>query len=162
MSQGDHSKCVRNAFLIAMVPVVVCCGVLFFFDPNQYHFYPTCIFHQATGLLCPGCGSLRAIHQLLHGHLVTAFRFNPLLVVSMPALTTLSLVHMLRKQKSVPAQTGLWPRWLWALGIALVVVSIWRNLPGAPDLIVPPDVPTGDGSKPAENKFGYMDSKVVP
>ncbi|MCX6913024.1 MAG: DUF2752 domain-containing protein, partial [Verrucomicrobia bacterium] len=60
--------------------------VLFCFDPRQYHFYPICFFHKATGLLCPGCGALRATHQLLHGHLAAAFRFNPMLVASLPFL----------------------------------------------------------------------------
>jgi hypothetical protein len=33
--------------------------------------------------MCPGCGSQRAVHQLLHGHLFASFSLNPLL---MPAL----------------------------------------------------------------------------
>jgi hypothetical protein len=64
----------------------VACIVLFYFDPRQYHFYPVCFFHQTTGLLCPGCGTLRGLHQLLHGHLAAAFRFNPMLIVSLPFL----------------------------------------------------------------------------
>ena len=62
--------------------VALAAGVLFCFDPNRYPFYPLCFFHRATGLLCPGCGSLRALHQLLHGNLATAFHFNALLVSS--------------------------------------------------------------------------------
>ncbi len=37
-----------------------------------------------TGLLCPGCGSQRAIHQLLHGHLAASFQYNQLFL---PAIT---------------------------------------------------------------------------
>jgi len=59
-------------------------AILFCFDPSGYSFFPICVFHQTTGLLCPGCGSLRALHQLLHGHLLIAFRFNPLLLLSLP------------------------------------------------------------------------------
>ena len=59
-------------------------AILFCFDPSA-GFYPVCLFHQATGLLCPGCGSLRAMHQLLHGHLLAAFEFNPLLLLCLPA-----------------------------------------------------------------------------
>lgn len=37
-----------------------------------------------TGLDCPGCGSQRAVHELLHGHIQSAFYLNPLFVVSLP------------------------------------------------------------------------------
>ena len=37
-----------------------------------------------TGLNCPGCGTARGLHQLLHGNFVAAFEFNPLLVILLP------------------------------------------------------------------------------
>ncbi|WP_423346907.1 DUF2752 domain-containing protein [Larkinella sp. VNQ87] len=37
-----------------------------------------------TGLQCPGCGSQRCLHQLMHGHLAQAYGYNPLLVLSLP------------------------------------------------------------------------------
>jgi hypothetical protein len=58
--------------------------VLFYFEPGKYPFYPLCPFHTLTGLNCPACGSLRAVHQLSHGNILAAFHFNPLLVVSLP------------------------------------------------------------------------------
>src|SRR2546421_11472933 len=64
------------------LPILVCAGlalvgaaVLFWFEPTQHAFYPICAFHRTTGLLCPGCGSLRALHQLLHGQVAAAFHF---------------------------------------------------------------------------------------
>ena len=38
-------------------------------------------FHAMTGLWCPGCGGLRAVHDLTHGHLVTALHENALVVL---------------------------------------------------------------------------------
>src|ERR1700730_11233149 len=58
--------------------------VLFCFNPSEYRFYPVCLFHSYTGLLCPGCGSLRALHQLVHGHVIAALRFNILLISALP------------------------------------------------------------------------------
>src|SRR5262249_16351094 len=60
--------------------------VLFCFDPANVRIYPAGAFHAVTGMDCPGCGSLRAMHQLLHGHLATAMRLNPLAVLSVPFL----------------------------------------------------------------------------
>jgi hypothetical protein len=112
--------------------------VLFCFDPRQCHFYPVCFFHQATGLLCPGCGALRATHQLLHGHFAAAFRFNPMLVVSLPLLLWFGAKYALQQARSQPVTIGVRPLWLWpALG-AVLVVGVLRNLPGSPFAILRP------------------------
>lgn len=42
--------------------------------------YPPCPFHALTGLHCPGCGTLRSLHQVLHLNLWQAVRFNVLTV----------------------------------------------------------------------------------
>lgn len=60
--------------------------VYFFFNPSENSFFIPCPFHYITGLFCPGCGSQRAIHLLLHGDIVGAFRFNPLMVLTLPIL----------------------------------------------------------------------------
>ena len=38
--------------------------------------YPSCVFHQMTGLWCPGCGLTRGTYQLLHGHVGAALGYN--------------------------------------------------------------------------------------
>ncbi len=58
--------------------------VLFFFDPATAGFYPPCLFKTVLGMGCPGCGSLRAVHQMLHGHLAAAWELNPPVVVALP------------------------------------------------------------------------------
>ncbi|MEY2428204.1 MAG: hypothetical protein QOJ40_1089 [Verrucomicrobiota bacterium] len=108
-----------------------CCGavVLFLFNPAQHSFYPFCPFHRATGLLCPGCGSLRALHQLLHGHFGTALRFNALLVASLPVAGFFLARFVARKLKNQAAPFMIPTIWLWwALGVMLVF-GIVRNLP---------------------------------
>ena len=55
--------------------------VHFLFNPSHYGFYPRCILYRMTGIYCPGCGALRASHQLIHGHFLTALRCNALLVL---------------------------------------------------------------------------------
>ena len=104
--------------------------VLFCFDPRQYHFYPVCFFHQTTGLLCPGCGALRAMHQLLHGHLAAAFRFNPVLIASLPFVFWAGARFALQKARHQPLSLSLRPAWLWLILAAVLVISVLRNLPG--------------------------------
>lgn len=111
--------------------------VLFWFDPSQYGFYPTCLFHKTTGLLCPACGSLRAMHQLLHGHLATAFHFNPVLVLSLPFCVWFLGVYTVRRSKDQPMNLALPAKWIWLLAAIVLAFSIWRNLPGSPFAVLP-------------------------
>jgi hypothetical protein len=105
-------------------------AVLFLFDPSTAGFYPVCLLHQTTGLQCPGCGGLRAVHQLSHGHLAAAWRLNPFVVALLPVGLWLGLRELAR------ALTGRqWPGLVtrplfgWLLAGALVVFGILRNVP---------------------------------
>ena len=77
----------------AIVLTVVVCGlgVLFWVNPESVPFMPRCLFHQFTGWDCPACGTQRALHQLLHGHLYEAFAYNPFLLISLPYVGALAL-----------------------------------------------------------------------
>jgi hypothetical protein len=105
-------------------------GYLAAVDPNEPGHYPGCPFLAITGWYCPGCGSLRAVHALAHGHLGEALARNPLTVLTLPVLAwcwatwTWRLVTGRRRETALPA----WVIWGW-LG---VVLAFWlvRNLPG--------------------------------
>jgi hypothetical protein len=128
----------RTVLIVCALLAAVAGLMLFCFDPRQYHFYPVCFFHQTTGLLCPGCGALRATHQLLHGHLAAAFRFNPVLVVSLPMLLWCGVSFARQKASRRPFSLGLRPVWLWLILAVVLVVSVLRNLPGAPFAMLRP------------------------
>ena len=107
--------------------------ILYFFAPTQYAFYPRCLFHALTGLSCPGCGSLRAIHNLLHGHWADAFHLNPLLIVLLP-LFPAALVAYVFKATTGRELFSIFKRrvWIWLLLGVIVVFSVLRNLPFGP------------------------------
>lgn len=69
------SKSTGIYFLIGLTGIIIY-GIL---DPEYFPF-PKCPFRSITGLLCPGCGSQRAVHQILHGHLMKAVQLNVLLI----------------------------------------------------------------------------------
>lgn len=70
-----------KAWVNSAVLVALLAGgwVVYAYPPGQHTFYPRCVFKAATGWDCPGCGSTRAVHQLLHGNVAAAFRLNPFL-----------------------------------------------------------------------------------
>jgi uncharacterized protein DUF2752 len=100
---------------IVPLAAVTALAVLYAFPPAQYAFYPQCVFRWATGFDCPGCGSLRSVHCLLHGEFAAAFRLNPLLYVLVPLL--LICRHHLHK-----------PAWVWSFTGVVLVFTILRNL----------------------------------
>jgi hypothetical protein len=127
----------RATGFLPLIPVLVALSlmgavaVLFLFNPAEHGFYPFCLLYQTTGLLCPGCGGLRAVHQLLHGHLAAAFRFNALFVCSLPLFAWFGTRQLLAKIRGEAAPRLVRPLWLW-LGFAILVVfGILRNLPFA-------------------------------
>ena len=65
----------------------------FIFEPGKTGIFPTCMFRTLTGLACPGCGSTRALHQLLHGHIASAFVLNPLLLIVLPIMLYVLVRH---------------------------------------------------------------------
>ena len=56
----------------------------YFFDPAKADVFLPCPFRLATGWLCPGCGTQRAVHLFLHGDFLAAFHSNPLAVILVP------------------------------------------------------------------------------
>src|SRR5258708_976408 len=83
---AESDRAPRSPFVLVLLTLTGGAAVLFLFNPSEWGFYPFCFFYRTTGLLCPGCGSLRAMHQLLHGHFVAALHFNALFVLSLPLL----------------------------------------------------------------------------
>jgi hypothetical protein len=104
-------------------------AVVFFFNPNTHGFYPVCLFHQLTGLNCPGCGATRAAYQLLHGHLLRALRDNALFVLSLAVLAVWNARFVFRKWENPNATLNVSPGVLWAFLVVTFVFTILRNQP---------------------------------
>ncbi|MER7500187.1 DUF2752 domain-containing protein [Nonomuraea pusilla] len=99
-------------------------------DPNQPGHYPTCPFLWITGLYCPGCGSLRAVHALAHLDVVKAVDMNPLMVAMLPLLLFWWGRWAVRAWQGRPRRTTLaHPAWLWAFLAIVMVYWVVRNLP---------------------------------
>ena len=97
-------------------------------DPNRPGHYVTCPLLALTGLACPGCGGLRATHDLAHLDLVGAWSMNPLWVVVAPLLVVLWAVWLVRAWRGRPAPrvpAGV----AWATLGVLVVFGVLRNVP---------------------------------
>ena len=72
--------------------------LLFLFNPETTSYYPRCPFYVLTGLQCPGCGTLRGLHALMHLHLADAWRFNPAMIVSVPYNWVVSFIPQILQE----------------------------------------------------------------
>jgi hypothetical protein len=113
--------------------------VLFRHNPAGSMIFPPCPFRALTGLYCPGCGSLRAVHQLLHGHLGSAFALNPLLIIVLPFMGYAFVSYgMMSFGKQRPALLPA-PAYLgWLMLIVIVLYGILRNIPDYPFCLLAP------------------------
>jgi hypothetical protein len=120
----------RYGLMIAAVALAGVGALLFWFNPAEHAFYPQCFFHKVTGWHCPGCGGLRAVHQLLHGHLLAALHLNGLAVFSLPLFAGLLWREFAGRRFEAKGRRYVCPRLIWSFVGALLAFSVLRNFPG--------------------------------
>ena len=114
-------------------------AVLYHFPPDQYTFYPRCIFKLLTGLNCPGCGGTRCLHALVHGDLLQALAFNPLVVLALPYVLVAGTQLVLRD--GLGKKASIWRLPSWSISVLFwVVVTFWilRNVDAYPFQLLAP------------------------
>ncbi|MCK9893352.1 DUF2752 domain-containing protein [Frankia sp. AgB32] len=98
-------------------------------DPAHPGHYPSCPFRWATSLDCPGCGTLRALHQALHGHVGEAANYNLFFVVAAPILAVGWVVAIARAAGWRRPLPRVPPRLLPAIPVLVIAFWVLRNLP---------------------------------
>ena len=101
-----------------------------------------CNIKSLTGLECPGCGGQRSFHFLLHGHILTAARYNLFLVISTPFFAIFYIrfiqVYILKKEKYLSSFIFK-PAFGYTLLIFVIVFFVLRNIPFLPfSYLAPP------------------------
>ena len=119
----------RFVLISGVLVLVVGIAILYRFNPAGNSWYPQCWFRSHTGLLCPGCGCLRAAHSVLHGEWVAAWHLNPWIYFFW-SQGGWSLGETLFRRKSPDWFLGFWTfPWTSPLIItALLLFGIFRNI----------------------------------
>lgn len=134
----------RNRAIGVLVLIVsaIALAHVYSVDPATSDEYPTCVFHDLTGLHCPGCGSLRAIQQLLHGNLLAALRMNVLAVTLLPVMLAYIGISAIASWRgtTIPWRRPRWvpAGWRWWIVALVIGFGVLRNVPYWPfELLAP-------------------------
>lgn len=123
----------RSTVVVIWSLIIAGAAYLFFFEPGKSGFFPGCPFRILTGLLCPGCGTTRALHQILHGHFGTAFTLNPLLLFAIPfAVFAFIRYSVIVMRGGVPRPNSLPAPVIYAIFFIILSFWIFRNTPYYP------------------------------
>lgn len=118
-------------YAVAAIAVVIVGAVLFLFNPAETGVFPRCPFLMLTGYECPGCGSQRAIHALLHGDIIRAWDYNPLLVIAVPyiILGFIAELSFRRSRLMRTVRDRLYSgRAVWIVLTVIIIYWIGRNV----------------------------------
>lgn len=105
-----------NLIIFGGLAVILC--AVYFFDPNSDPIFPPCPTHAITDFYCCGCGTLRALHALVHGDFKEAISQNVLTVIFLPILPLMAIFPQWFRFKFVP----------FAVLLIFIVFTILRNL----------------------------------
>ena len=88
-----------------------------------------CLFHEITGLYCPGCGVTRMVLSIFKGDMKEAFCYNQLLFISFPAIifyTVDYIISFIKNRKPLYKNIS---NTVWIVYIVLLIIfMIIRNI----------------------------------
>lgn len=89
-----------------------------------------CIFHQLTGLYCPGCGISRMCISILRLDFLSALRYNSVIMFLLPVLLLMGMQLTVSYVKTGNKQLSKGQKVLvWIMSAILVLFGVIRNLP---------------------------------
>ncbi len=138
-------KLMKRILVYALAACLPIAFFIFFHDFYHDHspFALPCLFHQLTGLWCPGCGGQRALHFLLHGQFLTALRHNvlvPFVVAGGLYLYYMIIESWILGNQRLLNSFHISPRYAGYFIIFLALYAMLRNIPASPFVYLAPPV----------------------
>lgn len=113
-----------------VIILIVALYLLYSLNPEIYPIFPKCPFLLITGYECPGCGTQRSIHQLLHLNIGAALKYNAFMVLALPyVFFAIYMEYFGGKQRNSKLYSVLFGRYS-ALLILIIILLYWilRNI----------------------------------
>ena len=122
----------QNLLLIISIPIALLALGIFYFsiNPTSFAYTPKCPFHTLTGFHCPGCGSQRALHQILHGHIWEGLKHNFLILLAVLLICYKIFILFTNSNSSKSPKNLLQHHYApWIIFTFIMAFWILRNLP---------------------------------
>ena len=102
----------------------------FFYDPGNFKYFPSCPLYSISGIYCPGCGSQRAMHDLLHLNIVGAIGHNMLIVPAIIVVVYNYTIKLLENKRGAVLYNFMYePKAPIIVFMVIMVFWILRNIP---------------------------------
>lgn len=108
--------------------VIVLATAYYFFDPVEVKWMPKCIWKVATGTDCPGCGSQRMAHALMHGDIRGAWHANAYALCMMPVIIFLLWLEFTKGRYPKLYAIVHRPAVISSLVATIIIWWVFRNL----------------------------------
>ena len=102
----------------------------YFYELNPYGnspYFLKCPFYQISGYQCPGCGTQRAFHELLHLRIFEAIKQNLLFVLAIPYVLMIFYTSFHQEKYKRLRQLLMGNRTLLFLLIIAILFGVFRN-----------------------------------
>ncbi|MEN8116401.1 MAG: DUF2752 domain-containing protein [Bacteroidota bacterium] len=125
---------------LGLLFIIIGIAVLFFvLDPEKHKIFPNCLFHSLTGGYCPGCGSQRALHNLLHLNFAGVVRNNFLFLPAALFILYHYLHPVLNKTFKWKLPNLFYKKYTpWVVFVIVILFWILRNLTWYPFSVLAP------------------------
>ncbi len=121
-------KIMKKKLIITLVLLTLLVAYLLL--GSYFHIYMFCPIKKITGLYCPGCGVTRMCLSILKGNFYQAFRYNPLIFISLPFFLFYYFICLFETYKKKPSKIRMLEPSIWYFLIAIFLVfGILRNIP---------------------------------
>lgn len=122
----------KRTFLILAAAVFAAAALLYlYFTGEGEGTGIPCVFYQATGFYCSGCGTSRALRSILHLDFYQAFRYNAIFTAALPFIAAyfaaLAISFIKFGKDKISEKIPM--KFVWVFIVLAVVYGILRNVP---------------------------------
>lgn len=119
----------KTLLIVTVIVFAVVLGVVYWsFDPLEVGWMPRCLWKTVTGTDCPGCGSQRMAHALMHGDLAGAWKANAYALCMLPVIGFMLWLEFFRTSHPALYSRLHAPVVIWLLALSVVAWWVLRNL----------------------------------
>jgi len=124
----------KKALIGFAIMIALIAGIYIYshYNPEEHILFPKCPIYTITGYQCPGCGSQRAFHNLFHGNIGTAFKYNAFVILLVPYVLLGIYVEYIANRTSpciIRLRNIFFGKWaVLVLAVIIIMYTVIRNL----------------------------------